>query len=83
MLSDEDRVSVWGDDDALETVMAAVQHRECNQRRYRLEGRESEQTPGDSAQMPSIELKMLGQGSLACCSPWDHRHDYCNWTTEL
>ena len=27
---------------------------------HQLNGRESEQTPGDS----------VGQGSLACCSPW-------------
>ena len=35
--------------------------------RYRLNGHESEQTPGDGE----------GQGSLACCSPWGHkvRHD--------
>ena len=30
---------------------------------HRLEGRESEQAPGDSE----------GQGRLACCSPWDHK----------
>ena len=30
---------------------------------YRLNGHEFEQTPGD------IE----GQGSLACCSPWDFK----------
>ena len=30
---------------------------------HRLNGHESEQTPGDSE----------GQGSLACCSPWGHR----------
>ena len=28
-----------------------------------LDGHEFEQTPGDSG----------GQGSLACCSPWDHK----------
>ena len=28
-----------------------------------LNGREFEQTPGDSS----------GQGSLACCSPWGHK----------
>ena len=34
---------------------------------HQLNGHEFEQTPGDSE----------GQGSLACCSPWDHkvRHD--------
>ena len=30
---------------------------------HRLNGREFEQTPGDSE----------GQGSLACCSPWGHK----------
>ena len=30
---------------------------------HRLNGHESEQTPGDSE----------GQGSLACCGPWGHR----------
>ena len=30
---------------------------------YRLNGHEFEPTPGDSE----------GQGSLVCCSPWDHR----------
>ena len=30
---------------------------------YRLNGRESEQTPGDSKE----------QGSLASCSPWGHK----------
>ena len=30
---------------------------------HRLNGRESEQAPGGSE----------GQGSLACCSPWDHK----------
>ena len=29
---------------------------------HQLSGHESEQTPGDSGE----------QGSLACCSPWDH-----------
>ena len=34
---------------------------------HQLNGHEFEQTPGDSE----------GRGSLACCSPWDHkvRHD--------
>ena len=31
-------------------------------RHHRLNGRESEQAPGDE-----------GQGSLACCSPWGHK----------
>ena len=30
---------------------------------HRLSGQELEQTPGDS----------YGLGSLACCSPWDHK----------
>ena len=30
---------------------------------HRLDGRELEQTQGDSE----------GQGSLACCSPWGHK----------
>ena len=30
---------------------------------HRLNGHESEQTPGDSE----------GQGSLTCCSPWGHK----------
>ena len=30
---------------------------------HRLNGHEFEQTPGDSER----------QGSLVCCSPWDHR----------
>ena len=30
---------------------------------HRLDGHESEQTPGDGK----------GQGSLACCSPWGHK----------
>ena len=30
---------------------------------HRLNGHESEQTPGDNE----------GQGSLACCSPWGHK----------
>ena len=30
---------------------------------HQLNGRECEQTPGDSD----------GQGSLACCSPWGHK----------
>ena len=30
---------------------------------HQLNGRECEQTPGDSD----------GQGSLACCGPWSHR----------
>ena len=30
---------------------------------HQLNGREFEQTPGDSE----------GQGSLACCSPWGHK----------
>ena len=30
---------------------------------HRLNGHEFEQTPGDGE----------GQGSLACCSPWDHK----------
>ena len=30
---------------------------------HKLNGHESEQTPGDSE----------GQGSLACCSPWGHK----------
>ena len=30
---------------------------------HQLNGHEFEQTPGDGD----------GQGSLACCSPWDHR----------
>ena len=29
---------------------------------HQLSGHEFEQAPGDS----------VGQGSLACCSPWDH-----------
>ena len=29
---------------------------------YQINGHESEHTPGDGE----------GQGSLACCSPWDH-----------
>ena len=32
-------------------------------RHHQLNGHELEQTPGDSE----------GQGSLACCSPWDHK----------
>ena len=32
-------------------------------RPHRLNGHESEQTPGDGE----------GQGSLACCSPWDRK----------
>ena len=38
---------------------------------HRFNGHESEQTPGDSE----------GQGSLACCSPWDHRIR-CDTATE-
>ena len=40
---------------------------------YRFNGREFEQTPGDGE----------GQGSLACCSPWDCRDQarLRNWTT--
>ena len=34
-------------------------------RHQRLNGHESEQTPGDSK----------GQRSLVCCSPWDGKHD--------
>ena len=30
---------------------------------FQLNGRESEETPADSG----------GQGSLACCNPWDHK----------
>ena len=30
---------------------------------YQINGHESEHTPGDGE----------GQGSLACCSPWDHK----------
>ena len=38
-----------------------------------LNGHESEQTPGDGE----------GQGSLACCSPWDHQElaQLSDWTT--
>jgi len=37
---------------------------------HRLDGRECEQTPGDSE----------GQGSLACCSPWGHKElDMTEW----
>ena len=37
-------------------------------RHHRVSGQEFEQTSGDGA----------GQGSLACCRPWDHRvgHDW-------
>ena len=40
---------------------------------YRLNGREFEQTPGDSE----------GHGSLECCSPWGLRvrYDLRDWTT--
>ena len=38
---------------------------------YQLNGREFEQTPGDNE----------GQGSLGCCSPWDHKQ--CNMTERL
>ena len=38
---------------------------------HQLNGHESEQTPGNSE----------GQGSLACCSPWDPRVGY-NLATE-
>ena len=38
---------------------------------HQLNGHESEQTPGNSE----------GQGSLACCSPWDPRVGY-NLVTE-
>ena len=37
---------------------------------HQLNGREFEQTPGDSE----------GQGSLACCSPWGHKEsDTTQW----
>ena len=36
---------------------------EMVRRHHRLNGRESEQVPGDSE----------GQRSLACCSPWGHK----------
>ena len=45
-----------------------------------LNGRESEQTPGDNSE---------GQGSLVCCSPWGHKEsdmtDWAelNWTSKL
>ena len=40
-----------------------------------LNGREFEQTPGDSE----------GQGSLACCSPWGHRVEswHSDWKTKI
>ena len=38
---------------------------------HRLNGDEFEQTPGDNE----------GQGSLGCCSPWDHKQ--CNMTEQL
>ena len=36
---------------------------------HRLNGHETEQTPGDSE----------GQGRLACCSPWGHRQLDMTW----
>ena len=38
-----------------------------------LNGHGFEQTPGDGD----------GQGSWACCSPWDHKESDMNWATEL
>ena len=39
-------------------------------RRHRINGHEFEQAPGDSE----------GQGSLACCSPWDCKEsDMTEW----
>ena len=40
---------------------------------HRLDGHEYEQTPGDGE----------GQGSLACCSPWESQRVGHNWVTEL
>jgi len=40
---------------------------------HRLNGRESEQTPGDGE----------GQGSLACCSSWGHKEsDMTEWLND-
>ena len=38
---------------------------------HQLNGLESEQTPGDGE----------GQGSLVCCSPWDHKES--NMTEQM
>ena len=38
---------------------------------HRVDGHEFEQAPGDGEE----------QGSLACCSPWDHKAGH-NWATE-